>query len=140
MTLTTLETKSYQLSRWDLSELLPKTTPEVVASRIAALEAEVATFEARRASLEPGMDPALFLKALRQYEAIVQGMNELSGFASLWFYEDTGNTEALTFQNRVRQLTTAAFNRILFFGLWWKSLEDAQAAALLRDAPVRPGP
>ncbi|MEA2693827.1 MAG: oligoendopeptidase [Acidobacteriota bacterium] len=139
MTLTTLETKSYQLSRWDLSELLPKTTPEVVASRIAALEAEVATFEARRASLEPGMDPGLFLAAVRQYEAILQGMNEISGFASLWFYEDTGNTEALTFQNRVRQLTTAAFNRILFWSLWWKDLDDAEAAALLPADPTDPG-
>src|SRR4029079_6275453 len=53
----------------------------------------------------------------------------------LWFYEDTGNTEALTFQNRVRQLTTAAVNRILFFSLWWKSLEDDEAAALLPEGP-----
>src|SRR4029078_468887 len=133
MTLTTLETKPYQLSRWDLSELLPKTKEEAVAPRIAALETEVAAFEARRASLEPGMDPALFLATVRKYEAILQEINEISGFASLWFYEDTGNTEALTFQNRVRQLTTAAVNRILFFSLWWKSLEDDEAAALLPE-------
>jgi oligoendopeptidase F len=136
MTLTTLEAKtSYQLSRWDLSELLPETSEEVVARRIAAIEKEVAAFEARRAHLAPGMDPALFLDSVRQYEAILQGMNELSGYASLWFYEDTGNTEALTFQNRVRQLITAAFNRILFWSLWWKDLDDAQAAALLPADP-----
>jgi oligoendopeptidase F len=138
MTLTTLETKPYQLSRWDLSQLLPKSSEEVVARRIAALETEVAAFEARRASLGPGMDPALFLDAVRQYEAILQAINELSGFASLWFYEDTGNTEALTFQNRVRQLTTAALNRSLFFSLWWKGLEDAEAAALLPADPLDP--
>ena len=139
MTLTTLEAKtSYQLSRWDLSELLPETSEEVVARRIAAIEQEVAAFEARRAHLAPGMDPALFLDSVRQYEAILQGMNELSGYASLWFYEDTGNTEALTFQNRVRQLITAAFNRILFWSLWWKDLDDAQAAALLPADPQEP--
>ncbi|HZF08771.1 MAG TPA: M3 family oligoendopeptidase [Thermoanaerobaculia bacterium] len=135
MTTTLLETKSYQLSRWDLRDLLPEPSEEVVASRFAALEAEVAAFEARRASLAPGMDPALFLAALRQYESILQRINELSGFSSLWFYEDTGNTVALTLQSRVRQLTTEAFNRILFFGLWWKELDDAQAAALLPTAP-----
>jgi len=139
MTLTTLEAKtSYQLSRWDLSELLPETSEEVVARRIAAIEKEVAAFEVRRAHLAPGMDPALFLDSVRQYEAILQGMNELSGYASLWFYEDTGNTEALTFQNRVRQLITAAFNRILFWSLWFKDLDDAQATALLPADPQDP--
>ena len=135
MTLTTLETQSYQLSRWDLSELLPETGEAVVAARIAALEAAVASFEARRGSLSPGMDPALFLDSVHQYEAILQAMNQLSGFASLWFCEDTGNTEALTFQNRVRQLTTAWYNRILFWSLWWKDLDDGEAAALLPKAP-----
>jgi oligoendopeptidase F len=136
MTLTTLETKpSYKLSRWDLSELLPESGAEAVARRIAALETEVALFEARRASLAPGMAPALFLESLRHYEAILQGMNELSGYSSLWFYEDTQNSEALTFQNRVKQLMTAAFNRILFFSLWWKDLDDEQAAALLSEGP-----
>jgi oligoendopeptidase F len=141
MTLTTLETKTtYQLSRWDLSELLPEASEEAISRRMAALETEVATFEARRDSLAPGMAPGLFLDAVRQYEAILQGMNELSGYSSLWFYEDTGNTEALTFQNRVRQWVTAAFNRILFFSLWWKGLDDDQATALLpapKDADLR---
>jgi oligoendopeptidase F len=135
MTLTSLETKSYQLSRWDLTELLPETGEAVVAARIAEIEAAVASFAARRASLSAGMDPALFLDTVRQYEAILLAMNEMSGFSSLWFYEDTGNTLALTFQNRVRQLTTAAFNRILFFSLWWKDLDDAEAAALLPASP-----
>src|SRR5258708_31012955 len=33
--------------------------------------------------------------------------------ASLWFYSDTGNQEAITFRNRVRQAVTAATNRML---------------------------
>ena len=33
--------------------------------------------------------------------------------------------------NRVQQAATAAGNRVLFFTLWWKGLDDAQAAALL---------
>jgi oligoendopeptidase F len=139
MTLTTLETQpSYKLSRWNLSELLPESGEEAVARRIAAIESEVALFEARRASLAPDMEPALFLESLRHYEAILQRMNELSGYSSLWFYEDTQNSEALTFQNRVKQLMTAAFNRILFWSLWWKDLDDEQAAALLPAAPGSP--
>jgi oligoendopeptidase F len=133
----TLETTSYRLSRWDLSELLAGTGEDVVSRRLAALEAAVAAFESRRAQLAPGMDPALFLACVRQYEAILEDINEISGYSSLWFYEDTANTEALTFQNRVRQLTTAAFNRILYFSLWWKDLADEEATALL-PAPAPP--
>src|SRR5262249_40493975 len=54
--------------------------------------------------------------------------------ASLWFYADTGNQEALAFRNRVRQQLTAIDNRTLFFPLWWRTLTDAEAAPLLPDA------
>jgi oligoendopeptidase F len=136
MTVTTEVRKTYELSRWDLSELLPE--PTEATRRFAELEAAVAAFEARRASLAPGMDPELFLDTLRQYETLTERMNELSSYASLWFYEDTGNSEAMAFRNRVRQTITALFNRILFWSLWWKGLEDAEAEALLpRGQDVR---
>jgi oligoendopeptidase F len=135
MTVTTLETKSYQLSRWNLAELLPEPSEEIIAGRFASIEAGVAAFEALRDSLAPGMDRARFKDIVKRHEALQQEMHELSGYASLWFYEDTGNTSALTFQNRVRQLITAAFNRILFFSLWWKELDDAEASALLPTDP-----
>jgi oligoendopeptidase F len=138
MTVTTDLKKTYELSRWDLSELLPEPRQEVIARRFAELEETVAAFEARRAHLAPGMEPELFRDTLRQYEALTERMNELSSYASLWFYEDTGSSEAMAFRSRVRQTITAAFNRILFFGLWWKNLEDGEAETLLpRGQDVR---
>jgi oligoendopeptidase F len=138
MTVTTDIKKTYELSRWDLTELLPEPREEVISRRFAELEAAVAAFEARRASLAPGMDAELFRTVLCEYEALTERMNELSSYASLWFYEDTGSSEAMAFRNRVRQTITAGFNRILFFSLWWKSLEDGEAEALLpRGQDVR---
>src|SRR5262245_49293574 len=136
MTVTTQEKTAYPLTRWDLSELLPETSETTIASRFAALEAAVVELEARRAALAPGMDRGAFLDMVRRYDELMERMNELSGYAALWFYGDTGSSEALTFRNRVRQTTTAAFNRILFFTLWWRGLCDAEAEALLpsRDA------
>lgn len=131
MTVTTQEKTTYPLARWDLSELLSEPSEEVIAARFAALEAEVAAFEAGREALAPGMDRAAFLALVRRYEELMERMNELSGYASLWFYGDTGNSEAMTFRSRVRQATTAAYNRILFFTLWWRGLDDAEAAPLL---------
>ena len=105
----------------------------MLAERLAGLEAAVAAFEARRAELDPRMDPRQFLDVLRQYESLSETMQVISGYASLWFYSDTGSQEALTFRNRVRQATTAAGNRILFFTLWWRSLLDGEAERLLPD-------
>lgn len=133
MAVITSTTKTYQLGGWDLSELLPEPTETVIAGRLAGLEAAVAAFEARRAELDPRMDPRQFLDILRQYENVSETMQVISGYASLWFYSDTGSQEALTFRNRVRQATTAAGNRVLFFTLWWRSLSDDEAERLLPD-------
>jgi oligoendopeptidase F len=131
MAVITGTTKTYQLGGWDLSDLIPEPDEKVIAGRLARLEEEVAAFEARRGELDPGMDPAQFLDVLRQSESLIESMQVLSGYASLWFYSDTSSQEALTFRNRVRQATTEAGNRTLFFTLWWRGLTDEEAERLL---------
>jgi oligoendopeptidase F len=133
MIATTAEPKAYPLRRWDLSEMLPEPSEPVVADRFARLEAAVADFESCRELLRPGMDPAEFLALLKRYEALSYTLSLLTNYASLWFAEDTGHPEALTLMNRVQQAATAAGNRLLFFTLWWKGLDDAEAAALLPE-------
>jgi oligoendopeptidase F len=134
MTLTTDTDVQYQLSAWDLSELMPDAGDAAVARRLAELERAVGAFEAKRPCLRPGMDRAAFRALLAEYAALIEQMSVLGGYASLRFAEDTGSREALALKNRVQQALTAAYNRILFFGLWWKALDDAEAEALLPTA------
>lgn len=122
---------TYSLSTWDLSELLPEPGEDLFAARLAELDAAVTAFEHRRGDLRAGIDPREFLGILREYEALNHRMQIISGYASLWFYSDTGSQEALTFRNRVQQATTSAGNRKLFFTLWWRSLTDDEAWRLL---------
>ncbi len=122
---------TYTLSSWDLSELLPEPSERVFAARLADLESAVSAFERRRADLTPQMDPRLFLSILRQYEELHDLIQVINGYASLWFYSNTGSQEALTFRNRVRQAVTEAANRFLFFTLWWRHLSDDEAWRLL---------
>ncbi|MEA2603239.1 MAG: oligoendopeptidase [Acidobacteriota bacterium] len=131
MTVITRSIPTYSLSGWDLSELLPEPSEAVFAARLADLDAAVAAFERRRESLDPNMDSQELFAILRQYEDLINRIQVIAGYASLWFYSDTGSQEALTFRNRVRQATTAAGNRILFFTLWWRSLPDDEAWRLL---------
>src|SRR4051812_20352129 len=131
MTVITGSIPTHSLSGWDLSELLPEPSEAVFAARLADLDAAVAAFESRRESLHPQMDPQELFALLRHYEDLTNPIHVISGYASLWFYSDTSSQEALTFRNRVRQASTAASNRSLFFSLWWRSLSDDEAWRLL---------
>ncbi len=78
------------------------------------------------------------LTAVGQIESITRQMYVLGGYASLWFSADTQSSKALAFQNRVNQALTGLQNRVLFFDIWWKSLDDDEAAALMPDAGEHP--
>lgn len=131
MTLMTDTLVEYRLSTWDLTELVPEATDVAVAERLGALDRAVAAFEAHRPTLSPAMDRDAFRRLVGEYERLLELMSVLGGYSSLRFSEDTGSREALALKNRVQQALTAAYNRVLFFGLWWKGLDDADAEALL---------
>ncbi len=122
---------TYEATGWDLSELLPAPTEELIRGRLDQLEHAVSAFEAQRPRLGPEMDPALLTEIVGQYEALVEQLYTLSAYGSLWFAADTQSTAALNFGNRMQQALTGIQNRALFFDLWWKSLDDDEAAALM---------
>ena len=131
----------YQLSGWDLSDLIPADpeangsgsapSPAEVEDRLGQVEADVASFEALRDQLSPQMKPAKLIEALQQYEHITAQLYRLGAYGSLWFSADTQAPDALTYSNRMQQVLTEMQNRLLFFGLWWKGLDDEHAEALL---------
>lgn len=131
-------TSTYQLTGWDLSELLPDASEETFSARLAALDAAVAAFEGQRGVLGADMAPATLVDLVGQYEAILTQAYRLYGYSSLWFSADTQSSTALTFMNRVQQAMTSLQNRLLFFDLWWKGLEESEAAQLLPSAATHP--
>ena len=132
------EPVEYELSAWDLSELLPEPSEEEIARHTARLEESVAAFEQVREELSPEMDPARLVEILGMYESIVEQIYVLSAYGNLWFSQDTQRPEALAYRNRIQQLVTQVQNRILFFSLWWKSLEDEEAERLLPSKEDHP--
>jgi oligoendopeptidase F len=134
MTVLTKDATQYQLSGWDLSEMLPSPDEDLIKERLDNLEENVQTFEAARQKLSPQMDPDQLLAMVKQYEAITEQMYLLGAYGSLWFSENTQSPEALTYRNRFQHISTQIQNRLLFFSLWWKGLEDDEAERLLPDA------
>ncbi|MBI1299037.1 M3 family oligoendopeptidase [bacterium] len=134
MTVQTRNAVEYSPSRWDLSEMLPAPTEEIIRERLDNLEESVQTFEAARATLSPDMDPEQLLAIIQQYEATAEQIYLVGAYGSLWFSENTQSPEALTYRNRIMQTWTQIQNRTLFFSLWWKNLEDEEAQRLLPKA------
>lgn len=123
--------RRYEIAPWDLSDLLESTDDEVVRAELDALEVRVEAFVALRGELVPEMEPERFLEVMRDYEAMVEHMDRLSAFASLFFASDTQSPATVGFRNHIRQVMTRLHNRFLFFSLWWQGLEEEQAARLL---------
>lgn len=134
MSVAIAERPTYELSRWDLSALLPEATEATIQARLTELEEQVKAFVAVRDDLNPEMEPELLLNIMGHYEDLVEKIFKLGAYGQLWFSEDTQSSAALTYRNRLQQVSTDVQNRTLFFDLWWKDLDDDEAAALLPNA------
>jgi oligoendopeptidase F len=126
-----LSTDQYQQSRWSLDDLLSATSGPELDQMLSSLDEQVAELEGCRERLSPDISADEFEGLLGLYEAITELAYRLYGYARLWFSEDTQSQDALAFMGRMEQLFTDAQNRLLFFTLWWKGLNDEPADRLL---------
>jgi oligoendopeptidase F len=80
------------------------------------------------------MSDADFGMILELIETFSELTSRLGSYGQLWFSENTQKQGALAFMGRMDQLITEAYNRVLFFDLWWKDLADDAAQRLLAGA------
>ncbi|NLA79207.1 MAG: M3 family oligoendopeptidase, partial [Chloroflexi bacterium] len=97
----------------------------------ADLEAMVSAFEAQRDVLQPDISAEKFLELIKMQEAYTTLAYRVYGFASLSFAADTQDQKAQIAMARFQQFAAEMGNRTLFFSLWWKALDDANAQRLL---------
>ena len=76
----------------------------------------------------------IFLIIIRKSEEMQTLGYRLYAYAGLSFSADTQDQAALTLMARVEQFLAELTNRTLFFNLWWKALDDENAARLMRNA------
>ncbi|UCD42736.1 MAG: M3 family oligoendopeptidase [Chloroflexota bacterium] len=123
----------YQLSRWSLGDLFPDHDSQEMKAAFEEVKARVADFESKRDMLSDDIAHDDFMALIRQVEEISQQVSRIGYFGGLWYTEDTQNQDAQNFQAQVDQFGAEIQNRVLFFSLWWKSLDDDVAARLMKD-------
>ncbi len=122
---------TYSLTSWSLSDLFPAIDSPELNLSFKHLEGQVSEFEEFRSELTADMPAEKFLVTVRESEKIMRAGYRIYGFASLSFAANTQDQAALALMGRVQQFFAELQNRILFFSLWWKALDDANAARLI---------
>jgi oligoendopeptidase F len=126
------QTLPYQQTRWTLNDLMPAGDSAAVDAAFARVQNLVDSFaEEVRPALSAEISSEEFLKIIQRLEDLNRQAYHLYGFASLSFAADTQDQDLQTLMGRVQQFFAEMQNRILFFELWWKQLDDAAAARLM---------
>jgi oligoendopeptidase F len=126
--------KEYQLGAWSLKELFSSIDGDDVSTAMEELDKSVQDFENYRETLAIDIDAKEFLKIIDHYDAIARMARRLIGFGSLHFSEDTQDQGAQVFLGKIQQITAELQNRIMFFNLWWKALDDEPVKRLMGEA------
>lgn len=121
----------YKLSRWSLADLFPGMASPELETAFDQIEEQVTTFEGVRGKLRADMSVGEFLRIVKTSEELARIVNKLDAFAGLAFAADTQDQAAQTLQSRVQQFMADMGNRTLFFSLWWKDLDEANAKRLM---------
>ena len=116
--------------RWDLSHLAEKPV-ERFETLLGEIETKVAQFETARAQLSPPMEISVFLPLLTLSEDITAASSKIGAYAYLWFSENTKDLAARSFKTKVEERLTALQNRLVFFDLWWQSVDEDNAQRLM---------
>jgi oligoendopeptidase F len=98
---------------------------------LAEIESKVTQFASARAQLSPTMATSIFHPLLTLSEDIAAASSRISAYAYLWFSENTKHLAARSFKTKVEERLTALQNRLVFFDLWWQSVDEDNARRLM---------
>ena len=126
--------RAYASGPWALDDLIPADSGPDMESVFAGVEAAVTAVESKRSALVPEIEEETFVEILGLVEQSAYVAQLLDGYAVLRFFADTQDQDALAFRGRVDRMLADARSRTLFFDIWWKSLDGANAQRLLAVA------
>jgi oligoendopeptidase F len=122
---------TYSVKKWDLGELFSGFDSPDLQAAFDNVEEQVTSFEGVRGKLKPDLDTETFLDVVRASEELARMVNKVYAFAGLSFAADTQDQNAQSLMGRVQQFAAEIQNRTLFFNLWWKDVDEANAERLL---------
>lgn len=124
----------YELGPWTLKHLYPGDDSPELNKSLEEIEAMLVEFEKRRDQLSDELESDLFLEMLGEYEAVTRELSIFNAYAFLRFAEATQDQGAQALHAQAQQLVAEVTNRVLFFQLWWKGLDEEPSKRLMKSA------
>jgi oligoendopeptidase F len=124
---------TYQLSAWSLADLFPSSEGPEIKAAFKEIETKANDFEKFRSQLSADIAFDDFMEVVKALEALTILIQRLGVYPMLWFSADTQSQQAQALHARVQQFMAQIQNRTLFFNLWWKGLDDADAQRLMEN-------
>ena len=118
---------------WELSDLVADPVKQF-DRYLKDLTAKVTRFESARAELAATMPEKAFLDLLTLSDQIARDSGRLGAYSYLWFSEDTQQLQARSFKTKAEEHLTALQNHLLFFDLWWQSVDEKNADRLMANS------
>ena len=115
VTILQIQLTSYQLGKWDLSELAKNPKSPAFQKQIQQLEKQAKKFEKIKSKLDPKMSSKQFMNILHQVEDISENMSKIGGYASLSYSSDTQSDEATSLMTKMSKLGSDDFKQNFIF-------------------------
>ncbi len=122
---------TYVQTKWSLADLFPGFDSPELEAAFDQVEEQVTSFEGVRGKLKSEMEAEQLVEIVRASEEINRTVSRMYAFAGLAFAADTQDQAAQTLQSRMDQFAAEMQNRVLFFDLWWKEVDEANAKRLM---------
>ncbi len=117
--------------RWNLADLYPDT--DAFDADLDAAEVEAERFAETYRGRLAGLSAAELAEALAALEAVHDRLGRAATYAYLAWSTDTEDAERGALLQRMRERTTQAGQRLIFFDVEWAGLSEEAVAGLLAD-------
>ena len=119
------------LPEWDLSDLYPAPDSEELIHDMEWLDRACADFANDYQGKLADLDAAGLLRAVQRYEAIDVIAGRIMSYAGLRYYQITTDSDRAKFMADAQDKITAYTTPLVFYGLEFNRLDDAQLTAML---------
>lgn len=126
-------TTQYTQGPWSLADLFPSHDSPETKETFAQLERMTTEIENYRPQLSDNIPFTTFIDIIHKLEKATELGVKLGAYSYLLFSSNTQDQVGQTFIGKVDQFIAQMQNRVLFFDLWWKDLNDDIASRLMEN-------
>ena len=127
------ETKEAEF--WNLSDLFNGADLD---GNLKKISADVDKFQAYKKILSPSLQPEKIRQILVEYESVWKRFSKINAYFSLKFSENTSDAAVLAKMSLLSQFSADMSNKMRFFSLWIKFLDNKSAKQLISSGKMGP--